>query len=117
MNFSIEICELKFGTQGWYNRHMKLGKHEELSKGLQHRAGILSHSSLSDRVVLSSMHVILESEFDDENDVEIDFNMNELKRSFTRKDKERINSAFSEHLKTHAKELFDLGVNSKTGNT
>ena len=40
-------CELKFGTKGWYDKHMKCGKYKEKAKGLQHRVGLLLHLSLS----------------------------------------------------------------------
>ena len=48
---------------------MTLGKDKKLSKGLQHKVSVLSHSSLINQVVLSSRHVRSKSEFDEENDV------------------------------------------------
>ena len=53
-NYYCERCELKFGTKGWCNRHMNLGKHKEIAKGMQHRVGVSLYSSLSDQVILSS---------------------------------------------------------------
>ena len=109
-NFYCERRELKFEAQGWHSSHAKLGKHNESSKGLQHGAGVFLHSSLNDRVTLSSRHIRSKSEFDYENDAEIDLNRNELKR-----DRDTRQILFRENLKTHVKELFDLGVNSKIG--
>ena len=74
---------------------MQLGKHKELSKALQHKVGFLLHSSLNDQVVHSSRHVRSKSEFDNENDFEIDLNRNELNRGFLGKTEreERVCSA------------------------
>ena len=113
--YYCETCELKFGTKGWYNRHMNLGKHKEIAKCMQHRVGVLLHSSLSDQVILSSRHVRAKADFDDDDAIAIDLNRKEIKRGFARKDTERSKSVFSKHLKLHVKELFDLGVNSTTG--
>ena len=56
---------------------------------MQHRVGVLLHSSMSDKVDLSSRHIRSKSEFDDENDVDIDLNRNELKSGFDRKEIEK----------------------------
>ena len=68
---------------------MNLGKHKEVVKGLQHKVGILLHSPLSNQVILSSRHVRIKADFDNDDTIVIDLSRKELKQGFARKDKER----------------------------
>ena len=89
-NYHFETRELNFGTKGWHNRHMKLGKHKEIAKGMQHRVDVLLHSSLSDQLVLSSRHIRSKAGFDDDDNIPIYLNRKEMKRGFARKDRESV---------------------------
>ena len=107
--------KLKFRTKGWYDKRVKCGKHKEKAKGFQHKVGLFLHSSLSDQVTLSSHHARAKVDVDEDDTIEINLDRKEVQCGFTRKDRERSKSVFSEDAKLCVKELFNLGVNSATG--
>ena len=110
----FRMCEMQFRTSNWHTRHVKLGKHNEKSNGVQHSIKLLLQSSLIVQMFLSSRYMRSENDFDNYNSC-ADITRDDIKRGFARKYESRSKSTFSNYLKCRILLLFNQSVNQQPG--